>query len=386
MRIRDKIIIDQYYRGYYILNYRKIYESIKDPESREFALINNEGNMKRHLAIEDPEELLNLIKKENPYDLYHSTAYYLFPDKPMEEKERRAADLVFDLDADHISGVPLNKVYKCEKCGEIYKTNMKVCGICGGRLKEITIIDSKSIDIVKQEVDKLINILVSDFGIKEEEMKLYFSGSRGFHIHIETEKYSQLDSMERLEIKDYITLEGIDLKFVDDPNARPIHTLLELYKEKKEIFKKYFNNREMKEIEEIFSKENAELIYIYIRKIRKSKRNIIDRLNTLLSKEGGIGIDGVVTVDTSRLIRAPYSLHGKTGLIKNRIPLDKIDEINFISYSSFGEEVYITTDYIPNIKWGDYEYNEMFNTKIKVPISLAIYLINKGLAYGVERI
>jgi DNA primase small subunit len=384
MKLRDKVFINQFYREYYFLNYKKIYNAIKDPVSREFALIDEEGVMKRHLSINSVEEFREMLQREKPKDLYHSTAYYLFPDRPMEQKERRAADLVFDLDADHIPGVPVKKIYKCAVCGETFKTNTEKCGICGGRLGEISIIDSDSIDVVRDETIRLIDLLTNDLGISEDRITLYFSGGRGFHVHIVDEPYIDLDSIERLEIKDYISLEGLDLKFVDDPDARPIRELIRLYKVKRNLFKKYFSEKEIVELERVF--KSGEEILRFIKNAWKKNRSLVERLNKILSDIGGVGIDGVVTVDTSRLIRAEYSLHGKTGLIKTCIPIEEIDQIDFISYSSTDEKVLIDVDYLPNMRWGEYIFNEIFNTRVKLPITLAIYLLNKGLAHGIERI
>jgi len=385
MKLRDKVFVNQFYREYYLLNYQEIYKAIKEPTSREYALIDEDGVLKRHLSINSIGEFKEMLQRERPRDLYHSTAYYLFPDRPMEQKERRAADLVFDLDADHIPGVPVKKIYKCEVCGEIFKTNIGKCGVCGGRLEEISIIDSDSIDIVRDETIELINILVNDLGIDENKITLYFSGGRGFHVHIVDEPYIILDSIERLEIKDYISLEGLDLKFVDSPDARPIKELIRLYKVKRQVFEKYFSKKEIEELRHVFTSKKEDILR-FIKNSWKKRRSIVDRLNKILSDIGGVGIDGVVTVDTSRLIRAEYSLHGKTGLIKMHIPIDRVDQIDFISYSSTDKEVLIKVDYLPDMRWGEYIFNEIFDAKIKLPITLAIYLLNKGLAYGIQRI
>jgi DNA primase catalytic subunit len=132
--------------------------------------------------------------------------------------------------------------------------------------------------------------------------------------------------------------------------------------------------------------KSGEEILRFIKNAWKKNRSLVERLNKILSDIGGVGIDGVVTVDTSRLIRAEYSLHGKTGLIKTCIPIEEIDQIDFISYSSTDEKVLIDVDYLPNMRWGEYIFNEIFNTRVKLPITLAIYLLNKGLAHGIERI
>ncbi len=106
----------------------------------------------------------------------------------MQEKEWLGAELIFDLDADHIEGA--NKMTYAQ-----------------------------ILDEVKKHTLRLINVLMDDFGFTEDNIHLYFSGGRGYHVHIESDAVYQLDSDARREIGDYIRIEGInidDLKNLDD--------------------------------------------------------------------------------------------------------------------------------------------------------------------------
>ena len=74
-------------------------------EQREFGVITERGGMWRHLAFENIDKMHDFIRKQVPLHAYHSSAYYETPDeKFMDDKKWLGADLVFDLDADHIEG------------------------------------------------------------------------------------------------------------------------------------------------------------------------------------------------------------------------------------------------------------------------------------------
>jgi len=388
MKLRDKYIIMSYYKSYYHLNYKKIYKSIKDAESREFALINHEGVMKRHLAIPSIDYFEKIVKREEPRDLYHSSSYYLFPEKPMGQKEWQAADLIFDIDADHIPRIPIKKIYRCKKCGEIYNIMIDKCEKCGGDVEEVTIIDSESLEKIKNELYRLIDVLNNDIGVPIKDMEIYFSGARGYHIHVSKEPYINMEGLDRLEIKDYITFEGIDIKFVYDPDSRAVVELKKFLEKIGPEYEKFFSDDEWREIQELVKAKNKmEFLDGIKKKIINKRKSIIEKINKIISKEIGIGIDGIVTVDTSRLIRAPYSIHGKTGLIKKEIPYEKLDETDVIEHSKLEEEdVYIHVRYIPSIVWGGKEFSETFDERLKLPINLAIYLLNKGLGYDIQRV
>jgi DNA primase small subunit len=66
-------------------------------------------------------------------------------------------------------------------------------------------------------------MLTNDFGFSENEIHTYFSGHRGYHIHVENEAVKSLDSMARKEIVDYVCGIGLRLfsktkKEVPKPN------------------------------------------------------------------------------------------------------------------------------------------------------------------------
>jgi DNA primase small subunit len=142
--------------------------------------------MRRHKAFSRENEALDYIRGMVPAHAYHSAAYYEFPGAAtMKEKKWQGADLIFDLDADHLPG----KVYS-------YK----------GML-----------DNVKSETGKLLDFLIEDFGFSENNTNIVFSGGRGYHIHVHDPKVLTLESAERREIVDYVSGTGLSIDYLFKP-------------------------------------------------------------------------------------------------------------------------------------------------------------------------
>jgi DNA primase small subunit len=160
-----------------------VLEAPKALARREFALFpfTTESMMRRHTAFPTLDAFRGYLRREAPRHAYYSSAYYERPDHPkMADKEWLGADLIFDLDADHLR----------DAAGRDY----------AGQL-----------DLVKAKVRDLIDdFLRRDFGIDPGELQLVFSGGRGYHVHVQSEAFAQLGSPERREIVDYILGNGVD--------------------------------------------------------------------------------------------------------------------------------------------------------------------------------
>src|SRR3989449_4030885 len=91
--------------------FRRYYEAMKPilPDRfgrREFGFMFwTAGIVQRHLGFSREEELRSFLSSRVPAHAYYSSAYYETPNAPtMEEKGWLGADLIFDLDADHLPG------------------------------------------------------------------------------------------------------------------------------------------------------------------------------------------------------------------------------------------------------------------------------------------
>ena len=71
-------------------------------DKREFGFALFEGWMLRHKQFANQEELTSFLQNSTPKDAYFSCAYYENPEAEMDKKNWLGADLIFDIDADHI--------------------------------------------------------------------------------------------------------------------------------------------------------------------------------------------------------------------------------------------------------------------------------------------
>ena len=124
------------FRSYYL-------ESSLEPppglDSREWGfLFFDDSGMRRHKSFFSRGELVDYVRAMVPRHVYHSAAYYQRPGAPtMKEKIWNGADLIFDLDADHLRNAPRSY--------------------------------AEMLAMVKKETEKLLTFLLSDFGFSRAE-------------------------------------------------------------------------------------------------------------------------------------------------------------------------------------------------------------------------
>jgi len=156
-------------------------------DRREFAAFpfGAETSMRRHSTLPRPEDLHQYLIREAPRHVYYSTAYYRWPaESTMARKEWLEADLIFDLDADHLRGAE----------------HLDYAG-------QLRLVKTRLLDLVD-------DFLVGDFGIPADQLHLVFSGGRGYHVHVRDERFLPLTSPERRELVDYIQGTGFDARQV----------------------------------------------------------------------------------------------------------------------------------------------------------------------------
>ena len=136
-----------------------------------------EIHMRRHIGFPGREDAAAYIRNLVPAHVYYSSAYYERPDAPsMKDKGWCGADLIFDLDADHIMRGPFDAM----------------------------------LARVKEETGKLLSMLTDELGIDKKTIELVFSGGRGYHIHVKDIAFRSWGSAERRELIDYVCGIGID--------------------------------------------------------------------------------------------------------------------------------------------------------------------------------
>lgn len=298
--------------------------------------------MRRHKSFSRRSELVDYIRTFVPAHVYHSAAVYQRPAAPtMREKGWLGADLIFDLDADHLRNAP--PTY------------------------------NEMLDFVKVETLKLLDFLNDDFGFPVESIQVVFSGGRGYHIHARDPRAFDLDSGERREIVDYLTGRGLEVgRFISTAKAEGDYGV-----EAAEVIRcvpagspgwgKRVNRSMISFVEQMRNLDEEEAVKILstvdgvgkknASRFRKSlmRDDITERIRNGESldlfrgssmvwrpliegylEEVGVHLgfsrdlesgetDEPVTTDVKRLIRFPLTLHGGTGLRVTPLTLEGLD-------------------------------------------------------------
>lgn len=372
-------IIKDLFREYYRKRPLKLPQ---DLELREIAIqVFDSPTYIRHKAFQTPDQLYKFIYLKIPRHIYYSSAKYSNPAAPsMDEKGWLGSDLVFDIDADHIPGCRQVHIYVCKDCKYSSSYKISKCPNCNSNNIEIIdlSLDDLCIDLAKNQVGLLIHALDVELGFSN--FSIYFSGHRGFHIHVPLEEeLAKLSSDERREIVDYLKGVGLSrdlILFSSKSRTRKATPALPRISNGgwRTRVSRIMLSKDLKRELEMYIK-NMDILPSY-----KDMKRYLKDLNEAL-EQGKIYLDEKVTIDTSRLIRIPGSLNGKAGLIV--IEVNDIESFRFNQELSPFNEIMMRVRYetsIPQVKIlgmsigprhrGDYEV---------LPGAIAIWLALKDI-------
>lgn len=300
-----------------------------------FLFVHKDG-MKRHTGFATREDLSRFLADKGPNHAYYSAAYYEQPDATrMDQKGWLGADLIFDLDADHMPGA-----------GEMTRKEMLEA-------------------VRKEAVQVAREFLVGHFGFDEEDLRVAFSGGRGYHIHVTDPSVHALGSAERREIVDYVTGNGLAIARLLKRETFSVDEIAGYTSERKRWqvpparspgWPGLFTRTIADELERFtrLPREDAMAALTGLKgigdaraeellgqldedAIAQVREGRIDQVPALANKtvlyalaehasEEAMGeADEPVTADTHRLIRLPGSLHGKTGLRVTPMTLEGLD-------------------------------------------------------------
>ncbi len=323
MNFRTKQFLQMKFREYYTRCSLRLPPSF-DRREWGFIMFDHlpEVRMRRHKAFGAEGEVAEYLGGMVPAHVFYSAAYYEYPAAhSMVDKGWQGADLIFDLDADHL-----------RRKGEGFE---------------------EMLELVKRETIRLLELLVEDLGISTRDLEVVFSGSRGYHIHIYDTAVHSLESGARREIVDYLTVTGFDhrtvFKDVSTWSRRISTELLDFFcdlrfsMDRNEATKKLqsfdeigekISRRIMEtlyrfdtpgEIEEYFRRRGSGFEQHRVLKLKPIAESIIESVGiSLLRRE----TDEPVTTDVRRLIRLPSSLHGGSGLVVTPVEMEKLEEFN----------------------------------------------------------
>jgi DNA primase small subunit len=343
-------------------------------EQREWGFIffdaKPEVRMRRHLGFGSPDECLEYIRSMVPAHAYYSTAYYAHPAAgTMGEKGWTGADLIFDIDADHlIRGVPYDVM----------------------------------LARVKEETEKLIDMLTDELGFSPRTLSLVFSGGRGYHVHVRDPRVMGWGSRERREVVDYLCGTGIEpqMLFASGNGSsgwqRRFSAALKGYADKlladgEKAALKHLKG--MKGVGETYAGRFLGALQGFGGEGVRPTDAILTSpvMQTLLAVEGGellpllreqaALVDEPVTTDIKRLIRMPTSLHGGSGLrVVEMPPGDLADFDPLLDAVVFGErEVKIDLAFPLAMPILGNTWKLRKGTNV-VPEALAVFLCCRGIA------
>ncbi|MCL4326276.1 MAG: DNA primase catalytic subunit PriS [Candidatus Thermoplasmatota archaeon] len=305
-------LFKQYYDGLDLSN-----EHYLDIKEREFAFtyLNRDG-MDRPRYFDNCDELHRYIMDKLPAAIFYSTAHYRI-DKVYEQKEWMKADLIFDLDADHLPGAESMSY-------------------------------AEMLDRIKIEFYDLVKgILIDDFRVDEKNILITFSGNRGYHAHIHSDAFQNLDARSRRSITTYLGLSKITVeqynRIGNNGMKKRIDSVL------KRLYEDIGNGKTVYNLEPEIIKKLQEKIKLIEKKNRSKARGSngyellkellnsmkipdVDQmaiLNTLIKNSmdlSVIHIDAPVTGDIKRLIRMPLSLHPKSGFVVKKMDLNSFEK------------------------------------------------------------
>jgi len=365
---------------------------------REFGFMFFDRQMvQRHMGFPTPEELSRFMVAQVPSHSYYSTAYYRRPSAPtMEEKDWLGADLIFDLDADHLEGA--EKMSYAEMLLKI-----------------------------KEEMINLTDsFLFSDLGFGDESVKITFSGGRGYHAHIPSQDVLALGTHERRELVDYITCSGLNIDWVFPFHKVVTSQVKTSAGSRKNIardrlippqeaggWRRRMRSGLMDLVNDVcdldpkvLKREYPSLSASNVRTLAKvqedvrASRKVLFEKNTMATLDRSTQellvkimaedvapslsaeVDKPVTPDIKRIIRLPGSVHGKTGLRVTPLSRDGLTDFDPLrdaipsSYSSEPVKITMKKDYKFDMKGEHFS----LSGETEVPEFAAVFLVGRRAA------
>ncbi len=335
-------------RRTYREHYFKHHDDVEVPtmiQNREFGYIPFGKGMIRHLSYKTSGELAADLVKQAPSSVFCSNATYSNPTLSMDEKGWKGAELIFDIDA---SAIPTacrakHSFWACKTCGKIIRSAERParCPKCEGTgTAQLHWSCAECLGATKDHVSRLIGFLTKDFGVSSASIKVYFSGNRGYHLHVNDERFEAMEPPARAEIANYV--KGTGLVRQQGSDRAPAEGGWS------ERITASANNDQPQRLETV--------------------------INAFSSR-----IDESVTTDIHRIFRMPGTLHGNSGLLKMRVhDLDGFrPEYDPVVLGD--EEVTISVQGSPVFSLKGRTFGPYSSEEPELPTYAAVYLMTKGL-------
>ena len=370
MNDKDIGLLEESFKKFYFDNFNLIHVP-ENPCQREFGFQKFNSKMSRHISLKSDKELHLLLMEKIPSDVYCSNACYSFPNLPMNEKDWKNAELIFDIDAKdlNVSNRDKHSCVKCTECNQVSSLQQSCPRCKSNKLSKITLSCDDCIVAAKDQTKKLNDILVNDFAINQNSIEVFFSGNEGFHIYVNNSEFQIVGAKERAEIVDYIMFRG----------AIPETFGFKKFNHGKISLPDFDESGWFGRLSKVLYGSKSKRPQIS-KKIISSGYVAFQKQLDLIKNEIGVRIDPNVTVDIHRIFRLPGSLNSKSGLAK--IHVNDIDNFDPYLDACFidGDDVEVIANCpiqfsLKNKKFGPYNHETT-----SVPKYAAVYMICKGIA------
>ena len=353
----------------------------------------------RHKSFSDVNQVQSFLSQRAMHSCFYSTAYWRRPyELKMADKLWQGADLIFDLDGDHLPGV----------------TDRDFPGM---------------LEVIQEQAWSLWNdFLEPEFGFSEEHLQVTFSGHRGFHLHYRDPRLFHLDSEARRELVSHIRGEGVDVQGglaryhdhdakgwtqrIRDGMDSMIETLRAIHRgaegSRTELRRLESALQSLQDREGNTSQRSATAIKRLaelmdhdkrVQRLKEGKFELLGNYQSLflnlLKADASVVLgsagetDEVVTIDVRRQIRWPTSLHGKSGMRVTEFPLSRLDPDGSQPYNPLMEAFVLGLDEAHEVEWivddavaqfGEHRFESNIGERFRTHESGATFLVLKGWA------
>lgn len=311
--------------------------------AREFGYTPFGKGMIRHLSYKTSGELAADLVKQAPSSVYCSNATYSDPSLPMDEKGWRGAELIFDIDASAVPSACRAKhsFWSCKTCGKVISSKERPtrCPKCeGSNVVQLHWSCPECLGATKDHVARLVSFLTKDFGVPNSAIRVYFSGNRGYHLHVDDERFETLEPQARAEIANYV--KGTGLGRPQSLDSAPAG---------------------------------------WAERIAAAQENDQPKRIEQIAGAFGSMIDESVTTDIHRIFRMPGTLHGSSGLLKTRVRDLAGFRPDYDPVVLGDEEVAVSVQGSPAFSLKGKVFGPFSAEEQDLPTFAAVYLMTKGL-------
>ncbi len=382
--------------------------SVPEVEAREFG-VGEFGKKitRRHITFSSARELNAFLSAFAPFYISYSGALYSLPEKtPMAAKQLFAADLVYEFDADDIK-TPCKKKHdswQCTECSALGKGAIDNCTGCGGKVKVEQWFCPECLGETKKQVFRLLDFLEKDFGFNEG-ISMNFSGNSGYHVHVRNAAVRELSHDARIELLDYLTAVSLLPEshgfFVQDKrmhcpspktsvgwSRRMVSGIMQMVETEQKEELATFGHASLKKVSSLLEKkkevtDSAIQKNVFPSFLGKKSESFWLSLAEHIVQENALLLDRQTSMDMSKIIRVPNTIHGGTGLVAKTVSLESLPAFDPLSEAvvfSGEETVKVFINKAPKFYLAGEWFGEFEQEQVELPVPVAFFLLARKSA------